>query len=312
MSALKPNTEQVLGVGELFINILSHMDSKTLLIGTRVSRFWRDTILNVPELHAKTFLKQVYKPMPKLDGIPTPVWNRLIHDEAGFFDHYWVNLLTIYAFRRIDPSLRIFMPAIRRWIKEFKDMPLDKFEAQIPPLVWAPLCPNASWRKMYVCQPPVKAVRVIFALTQATADIGFDFKVLSRSLDRGVIWDDVIHFLEKEIRSLNYRCLRLIEEDEENSVIRDTEAAVELFSLLFKAALESNPTKFFGFFILSRKGLIPEQKQICHDLTWTRSQEGFFIHYAADDQDLDGVLNGYKKSFLAYVGLEFHIALFDD
>jgi hypothetical protein len=258
----EPNIQKkTMAVAELFTMILSHMEDKDLLLkAPLVSQQWKDTIDETPELLWKLFkaTRRMEVPiMPMMDDFPDPDWNPLTHEAHGFITDEWVRLVIYHAMKRIDLSLRYFYVDLTKW---YNEMPQEDRNTFLPCSHLPRYLSTASWLSMFISQPPPKVAKLFLAPRNSRSEVSFDFTI--RNPD-GITWEDVVEHLKDEIaqwysgQSVQLRHNEL-DETEKDQIFHQ-------LCLLFEATMAR--VNFFGVFILSRNGLTPKQKSICHELT---------------------------------------------
>ncbi|KAF2872848.1 hypothetical protein BDV95DRAFT_593254 [Massariosphaeria phaeospora] len=128
----------VLDTPELLENILSCLDSRTLLTSAyRVSRRWRATITGSPVLQRMLFFKaEEFVPQP--DGRVERTHNPLLVDA---FPPWFIDGGGLHCLNGFSRS-------------KFEDLPMAKSASTLR----AFMQPTASWRIMFTSQPPVHKV----------------------------------------------------------------------------------------------------------------------------------------------------------
>ncbi|KUI73518.1 hypothetical protein VM1G_08997 [Cytospora mali] len=184
MAAKSPSTRvpqsciTALAAPELLCRILLFLDPRDLLINApRVCKYWKDAIERDPELQRALFFRPC---QPKSSCIPRPTGPRG-HDVLNPFFTEFLTPVPDHISRkdRINSS----------GFKGKADI-CGLFENSSSPDAWRR--PEASWRRMYVQQPP----RDLVVLQKRTCGQPYDeLRYYTAKQFRGVLMGDLYHLL---------------------------------------------------------------------------------------------------------------------
>jgi hypothetical protein len=262
--------DKTMATAELFTMILSRIEDKELLLkAPLVSHFWKNTIDKTPEIQWRLFKavrRQEVPMLPIISGFPNPDWNRLTCEPYGIITDKRIRLMIYHAMKRIDPSMTYFYDDLTKWYSEMTD---DEEIGILPRSDLPEYLSTASWLSMYISQPPPKVAKLFLAPPSSGSNVSFDFTIRN---PQGITWDDVVEHLKDEITQWYSGASVQARQDE-----LDEDENVKIFhqlSLLFEAVLTA--AHYFGVFVISGKGLTPQQKMICHQLAGVHYSEALY------------------------------------
>ncbi|KXS98474.1 hypothetical protein AC578_8064 [Pseudocercospora eumusae] len=190
--------DKVLGVSELFEQILLQLPPKQLFALQRVSRHWKANIQQSPSIQRACFLR----------GINDDDKVQCSYDDVGNEYH------SIHTGKRITPVWNCLTPCdlnLRPWVI----LPHDKIKE------WVENDEDASWKEMFITQPPCTTLEMGFWYegdTFETPGIDSFFKL---SNEKGLTFMDIFVALYQAFED-NKSCIEGVEAKKRNPFRQDT------------------------------------------------------------------------------------------